>query len=80
MPEGQPDPKELGYYFTLAHVGLEMVMPMVVGIALDSYFGWSPWATVVGVVLGFTGGIVHLIVLANRADINRSSRPPGEGP
>jgi F0F1-type ATP synthase assembly protein I len=80
MPEGQPDPGELGYYFTLAHVGLEMVVPMVVGILIDSYFRCSPWATVVGVVLGFTGGIVHLIVLASRHNTDRRSQPPGEGP
>jgi F0F1-type ATP synthase assembly protein I len=80
MPEGQPDPKELGYYFTLAHVGLEMVAPMGLGIALDHYFGWTPWATVVGVVLGFTGGLVHLILLSNRFDADRRSPPPRDAP
>ena len=80
MPEGQPDSKELGYYFTLAHVGMEMVIPMVVGIVIDRYMGWSPWATVTGVVLGFTGGIVHLIVLASRPDPKRRSGPPGDAP
>jgi F0F1-type ATP synthase assembly protein I len=80
MPTGGPDPKQLGYYLTLAHVGLEMVAPMLIGIAVDSMFGWTPWATVVGAVLGFTGGIFHLIILANRYNADRRSPPPGGSP
>jgi F0F1-type ATP synthase assembly protein I len=80
MPEGQPDPKEMGYYFALAHVGLEMVAPMGVGLALDYFFHWTPWATVVGVVVGFVGGTIHLIALANRYDQAKRSKPPGDRP
>jgi F0F1-type ATP synthase assembly protein I len=80
MPEGRPDPKEVGSYLTLAHVGMEMVAPMGLGIALDSFFGWTPWATVVGTVLGFVGGIVHLVILSNRYDADRRTPPPGDAP
>lgn len=59
-------PKELGYYFTLAQVGLEMVAPLGLGLVLDHYLGWSPWGLIGGTVIGFVGGIAHLVVLANR--------------
>ncbi|HEV3256116.1 MAG TPA: AtpZ/AtpI family protein [Gemmataceae bacterium] len=77
MPEGPPDSKELGYYFALAQVGLEMVVPLVIGIALDHYLGWKPWATVAGALLGFVGGLGHLIVLVSRHDSPGPSKPGG---
>ncbi len=83
MPEGQPDPKELGYYFALAHVGLEMVFPMGIGIVLDYYAHWTPapWATVIGLFLGFIGGFAHLMVLVNQHDkADRSPKSGGQRP
>ena len=63
------DPKEsreVGYYFALSQAGLEMVVPLGIGLWLDYQFGWSPWGLIVGTILGFVGGTVHLIVMANR--------------
>jgi len=80
MREGPPDSRELGYYFSLAQVGLEMVVPLVVGVVLDHAFGWKPWATLAGVAFGFIGGLVHLIVLVNRHDATGRSKPPGGAP
>jgi len=39
VPRGLPDPKQLGIYFTLAYVGMEMVAPLVAGLILDDQFG-----------------------------------------
>lgn len=61
-------PRDLGYYFALAQVGLEMVAPIGIGIVLDYYLSWTPWATVGGAVLGLVGGIAHLIAISNRPD------------
>lgn len=80
MREGPPDSRELGHYFSLAQVGLEMVFPLIVGVVLDSYFGWKPWATIAGIGFGFVGGLVHLIVLSNRRDAADRSKPPGGAP
>jgi F0F1-type ATP synthase assembly protein I len=74
MSEERPDPKEMGYYFTLATVGLEMVAPIGVGMVLDYYLNWRPWGAVGGVVLGLVGGLYHLIVLANRQNGTAPSR------
>src|SRR5205823_14847216 len=73
MPERPPDARELGYYFSLAQVGLEMVVPVVVGLLLDHYLGWRPWGVVVGAVLGLVTGLTHLITMTDR----RQDSDPG---
>jgi F0F1-type ATP synthase assembly protein I len=57
-----------------------MVAPLLVGIALDHYLGWRPWATLAGVLFGFVGGLAHLIMLGNRDNSADSSEPPGNTP
>jgi hypothetical protein len=71
---GMPDPKEIGHYFALAQVGMEMVAPIVIGVVLDYQLGWMPWATIAGAVFGLVGGLMHLVALLNRR--NRPGPPP----
>jgi F0F1-type ATP synthase assembly protein I len=80
MPAKLPDPKQLGYYYALAQVGLEMVAPLGIGVALDYYLKWTaPWGAVVGAILGLIGGIAHLAAIANRRqDSGSSSKPRDE--
>ena len=80
MPEGTPGPKEMGYYVALAQVGLEMVAPIVVGVMLDRYLGWTSWGTVVGAVLGLVVGLTHIIPLVNRHDRAEASRRQRDEP
>ena len=44
-------------------VGLEMVLPGLLGAWLDHRWGSSPWLMVAGFGFGIVGGIWHLIVL-----------------
>lgn len=44
-------------------IGTEMTLPIAIGIGLDVWWGCSPWLTIVGVLLGFTAGLLHLIRL-----------------
>jgi F0F1-type ATP synthase assembly protein I len=67
-------PKDFGHFMSLSQVGMEMVAPIGLGLALDHYFRWTPWATIAGAVFGFVGGITHLIALVNRRDSD-SSKP-----
>ena len=82
MPDSRPpDAREMGYYLTLAQVGLEMVAPLILGLVIDSYAGTTPWLTLAGVVLGFVGGVTHIIVVTNKHDAaarkdQRRSNPP----
>ena len=71
-----PDRRELGRYFALAQVGLEMVAPIVVGLLLDRWLGWMPWLTVLGAVVGFGGGMIHLLTILNESGRNG---PDGSG-
>jgi F0F1-type ATP synthase assembly protein I len=72
---GPPDSrKELGFYLSLAQVGLEMVVPVVAGIALDHYLHSLPWGTVSGAALGPLVGIIHLVVLQQRFERKGNSK------
>jgi F0F1-type ATP synthase assembly protein I len=52
----------------MAQIGFEMAAPIGLGAWLDYGFGWSPWAVIVGAVVGLVGGIFHLVWMANRED------------
>jgi len=74
----RPDRRDLGRYLALGQVGLEMVVPVVLGLAADHYLGCSPWGLIVGAVIGLVGGVAHLVVHANKMDANRPSDPERE--
>ncbi len=77
LPE-LPDRKDMGRYVALGQIGMEMVVPIVAGLAADHYFGWRPWGVIVGAVLGPVGGFVHLVHLLNKMDSKDSSRSDQE--
>jgi F0F1-type ATP synthase assembly protein I len=80
MPEEQPhDQRELGLNLTLAQVGVEMVVPLIVGLVVDQYADTMPWFTISGVVLGFVGGIVHIVALTNKQEAARRNQGKQEG-
>jgi predicted Kef-type K+ transport protein len=70
-----PD-RDLGFYFALAQTGLEMAAPVALGAYLDSTFGWSPWATAAGAVLGLAGGLTHMVFMLKRNEDRRPPQPP----
>jgi ATP synthase protein I len=45
-------------------IGLEFALPALVGALIDRRWGTGPWATVVGAVLGFAVGMMHILRLA----------------
>jgi F0F1-type ATP synthase assembly protein I len=69
----------MGYYFALAQIGFEMIAPMLIGLGLDYWLGWMPWATVIGLIVGFVGGMVHLVRMVQKHDAEER-RPPGGEP
>jgi F0F1-type ATP synthase assembly protein I len=76
VTEPEADRRELGIYFAMAQAGIEMVVPLGVGLWLDHALGSSPWATIGGMILGFVGGTAHLIVLAQRRDEQSKKKGP----
>jgi F0F1-type ATP synthase assembly protein I len=75
MPEKPINPREYGYYLSVAQVGMEMAAPIGVGLILDRYLGCSPWGVVGGAVFGLIAGVAHLAVLANRRNDSNSAKP-----
>ena len=73
-----PTPREMGYYAALAQVGLEMVLPAVLGYYLDRWLGTTPWLMIATAVLGFAGGLIHLFAILRQKERDESSdkKPP----
>ncbi len=68
---------DTAWYYALAQLGTEMVAPIAVGVILDYQLEPRfPWFTVSGAVLGFVGGMVHLVRVVKR----RSGKRSGGGP
>jgi F0F1-type ATP synthase assembly protein I len=76
----RPDPREVGFYFSLSQIGLEMVAPIVVGVLLDVYLGWRPWGIIVGAVLGLVGGFTHLIAMLNEHNKAKQDKQKRDAP
>lgn len=45
-------------------LGLEFALPALGGHYLDQWWGTEPLVTILGTVLGFTAGMVHLLRIA----------------
>ena len=45
-------------------VGLEFALPALLGVAIDRWWTTTPWATVIGAVLGFAVGMMHILRIA----------------
>jgi len=69
MPPNLPNPRELGYYLSLAQVGMEMVVPIGLGAWAQDVFDFRPWGVVVGAALGLIVGLTHLVLLSNRQNV-----------
>jgi F0F1-type ATP synthase assembly protein I len=54
--------------FALAALGMELLLPTLVGGALDYYFGWAPWGVLIGAGLGLTIVLLHAIRRGNLDD------------
>jgi F0F1-type ATP synthase assembly protein I len=80
MSQRPPDSRELGYSFALAQIGFEMVGPIGIGLLVDWFLGSLPWATAICAVLGFVGGMTHLILMVSKHDAEERRPPPGGGP
>jgi F0F1-type ATP synthase assembly protein I len=48
---------------TIGQVGIEMAAPIGIGFAIDYLLNTTPILMIVGAVLGFVGGVYHLVVL-----------------
>ncbi|MBY0232779.1 MAG: AtpZ/AtpI family protein [Gemmataceae bacterium] len=70
------NPKLLARLLMLSQAGTVMVAPIILGFLIDGWLGISPWGVVVGVVLGFTAGLIQLVQLSKPAP---GEDEPGKG-
>lgn len=47
-------------------LGLEFALPALLGVWLDRRWGSTPLATVIGAVLGFAVGMMHVLRIARQ--------------
>ena len=73
MPDQSPE-RTMARLMTIGQVGMEMVAPIILGLVLDYQFGWMPWATVIGAVLGLVGGILHLVIISSQGEKEQQSQ------
>lgn len=78
MADKRPSPRELGFYYSLAQVGMEMAAPVAIGVLVDIYGRTAPWGTIVGATLGFAGGLLHLISVIQRQEERSRERKDQE--
>jgi F0F1-type ATP synthase assembly protein I len=72
--------KAFSRYLGMSQAGLEMVVPIGIGVAVDWYWNTGPWGAIVGAVLGFGGGLTHLIYMSQKKDENGDQpSPPTSG-
>jgi F0F1-type ATP synthase assembly protein I len=58
-------------------IALELSVPVAVGFGLDRWYSTSPWATILGALLGFVLFMLHTVRIAS--EFTRESNRPGAG-
>lgn len=61
-------------------LGLEFLLPTLLGLLLDQRWNSTPWATLIGTVLGFTVGMLHIARIARKAARRERTSSPTETP
>jgi len=79
-----PSPSNQRGPWKLAGAGIEFAGAVLVfaliGYGIDHWLGWRPWATVIGTLLGFAGGMYNLIKLAQQAQQEQNHQDPPRNP
>ena len=78
LPGSSSDREDLNRLLRFSQVGLEMVAPIGIGLALDFWLRWLPWATLIGAVLGLTFGLYHMVRLMNQENAAEAAKPKRE--
>ena len=80
MPGDPADQKAFSRAMAMSQAGLEMVVPIGIGVAVDYYAGIRPWGAVVGAVIGLVGGLTHLIYMTRQNEDNdKKPQQPNSG-
>jgi F0F1-type ATP synthase assembly protein I len=78
MSKDPLDVRRIGFYYSVAQVGLEMAVPPAIGMWIDSFFPGQHWGVIVGGMLGLAIGIIHLTALMNQSRQREDNTPRSE--
>ena len=60
----------------ISQIGMEMAVPVGIGIGLDFWLKTMPWFTIIGAILGPTLGFIHLLALIRPSSDKKSESQP----
>lgn len=69
-----PIARAMAWASEVTAIALEMVVPAVIGLWIDQKLGTKLVFLIVGVAVGATGGIVHLLRMAQRWQVEQNKR------
>jgi ATP synthase protein I len=70
--------KGMGLGFRMASdFAAAVIVGALLGWGLDALFGWTPWALISCLLLGFVAGVRNVVAAANKAN---QAANKGEGP
>ncbi len=61
---------------SITSIGLEFSLPAGIGFVIDRYWHTTPVATLIGAVLGFLAGMMHILAVASSLSAPRGSASP----
>ncbi len=76
MPDDQSRSSQFGYLMAIGQVGIEMVVPIGLGVLADVKLKTMPLFVVIGVLVGLIGGMLHMMALLKRMDQLKNKKPP----
>ena len=60
----------------ISQIGMEMAVPVGIGVGLDFWLKTMPWFTIIGAILGPTLGFIHLLSLIKPQNKNETESKP----
>jgi ATP synthase protein I len=79
-PKSDSTGKGMGLGYRMAS---DFIAAVVVGAGLgwglDSLFGWTPWAMITCLLLGFVAGVRNVVATASKANASAQSEGKGDG-
>ena len=74
-----PTPKDfrlMAKVAQISQIGMEMAVPVGLGVGVDFWLKTMPWFTIIGAILGPTLGFIHLLALIRPPSGNESEPKP----
>lgn len=60
----------------ISQIGMEMAVPVGLGVGVDFWLKTMPWFTIIGAILGPTLGFIHLLALIRPPSDKESESKP----